>query len=1113
MERILKRRGRNSGRNKQILSVPQQNWRGVNYVDDLYTMPEHQLPFCQNVDLGNPIGSITKVAGFESLIPTLGVGKILGLHALEHSDGDRILAAHDKHLYLLSGDSGSVAKTSQADWDAGTKTNIDTASNPGDMKLTLSGTNFSETDTLTADFNGTHNNTEAASGKVSLVATTVGTVIASMTSEPSDASNNSCDYGWQFTVGANNVTATKLRIYAHTAFSTSLRIWRVSTGALLATVALTTVAHEWAEGTLSASLTLLAGQAYVISSYQPSGKRVHHMSSGYTLDPSIASANGGGTNYGSSGTMPKISTGTFIYGIVDVVLSRTSYAPSGTYTHPAQDISGIGVTTGVTITYNRTTPANTTLTVETRVSTDSGNTWSGWTARASGATVVASGTDVSNYRVQWRAILTTTDVMATPTLDDVTVAGNTGYYTSGQWLSPVYDLSRTPFTNVLSWVQTAPGGTSITWYACGSGNGTVFGDWQEITVSGDAIPLQQYIRLKFLFTGTLTATPTVSSLLINHSSSYTKANRLDISPLARAGNLLTGNRVRFRGYNDNCYGADGLRPFVLYTDSATMATGTAQAGTVNTIRLASGSSAVNDFFNNAFVTITGGTGSGQVRFISDYDGTTKDATVSENWTTNPDATSTYSIGAAVKVRRAGVDPPANACTAADGGGTGITGTFLYRITFVNRDGYESNPSAASNSITVSNKIVALSAIPTGDVTIAARRIYRTKTSGSVYYYVAEIANNTATTYSDTTADGSLTKLMLDNNNIPPNASIVYSFLSYMFYCVNDEMWFSKAGEPEQVPNITGDVQMNVLPSAILDIKNNPMALIPMGANFICPITTNSGFVFDSDPAVDTTTMRLIDKNGSLSFEASDICISPDLRSILVFPTHTGVRLLLPGLQEESIETIPMSRNIQSFFDRSVNRTTMAAIFHNNYYVLSMEYQDPAKPEAEHIAFAYDFRHGEWYGPWTFGCSCFAISQNVLYAGDPVNGKIYRMNTGSSFAGANIKMIADARMLSPQGENYTYKFNKVMLMVSADSDTTNMIVKPKVDNREVTVTPGVLTDTFTGDVRPGHNNIRSRKYRIPLAKGSTLSYRIEDDSKNPVSIQKIITECTILPLKR
>jgi hypothetical protein len=75
-----------------------------------------------------------------------------------------------------------------------------------------------------------------------------------------------------------------------------------------------------------------------------------------------------------------------------------------------------------------------------------------------------------------------------------------------------------------------------------------------------------------------------------------------------------------------------------------LATGTAQAGAASSITLASGSSSINDTYTGMNIRITDGTGAGQVRSISAYNGTTKVATVSSSWSTQPDSTSTYVLG-------------------------------------------------------------------------------------------------------------------------------------------------------------------------------------------------------------------------------------------------------------------------------------------------------------------------------------------------------------------------------------------------------------------------------------------------------------------------------------
>lgn len=72
--------------------------------------------------------------------------------------------------------------------------------------------------------------------------------------------------------------------------------------------------------------------------------------------------------------------------------------------------------------------------------------------------------------------------------------------------------------------------------------------------------------------------------------------------------------------------------------------GTAQAGTASSITLdATGSSSTNDFYNYAVVEIVAGTGAGQSRQITDYNGTSKVASVAPDWTTTPSTDSEYVV--------------------------------------------------------------------------------------------------------------------------------------------------------------------------------------------------------------------------------------------------------------------------------------------------------------------------------------------------------------------------------------------------------------------------------------------------------------------------------------
>jgi hypothetical protein len=106
-------------------------------------------------------------------------------------------------------------------------------------------------------------------------------------------------------------------------------------------------------------------------------------------------------------------------------------------------------------------------------------------------------------------------------------------------------------------------------------------------------------------------------------------------------------------------------------------------------------------------------------------------------------------------------------------GSGLeVGNYGYRVSFI-LDGKETALSAYKQVTTTSgNQKVYLSGIPTysGPKNCSARKIYRTKVnSGSgdtrnFYYYVDILNDNSTTTYSDTTPDGSLNTTPTDPSN-------------------------------------------------------------------------------------------------------------------------------------------------------------------------------------------------------------------------------------------------------------------------------------------------------------------------------------------------------------
>ena len=99
--------------------------------------------------------------------------------------------------------------------------------------------------------------------------------------------------------------------------------------------------------------------------------------------------------------------------------------------------------------------------------------------------------------------------------------------------------------------------------------------------------------------------------------------------------------------NNNCLITN--MGFENYTASAcafpelTIRSATAQSGTANTITLDTSSDSLTSYYNEMQIEILSGTGSGQTKTISAYDGSTKIATVDSAWSVTPNNTSVFKI--------------------------------------------------------------------------------------------------------------------------------------------------------------------------------------------------------------------------------------------------------------------------------------------------------------------------------------------------------------------------------------------------------------------------------------------------------------------------------------
>lgn len=155
-------------------------------------------------------------------------------------------------------------------------------------------------------------------------------------------------------------------------------------------------------------------------------------------------------------------------------------------------------------------------------------------------------------------------------------------------------------------------------------------------------------------------------------------------------------------------------------------------------------------------------------------------------------------------RQLGITPPDTAPTAAAGAAGALTGDYEYMVTFYRSGNYpcESNPSPESTAVTLSSEKCDLSAIPTSaDPKVNARRLYRTKANGAIFYWLVDIEDNTTTTYEDNYTDDELGDEVSYDRLPPPSGKYFEVWDSRLWIAGNTEfpnlLFFTNLGTAEE----------------------------------------------------------------------------------------------------------------------------------------------------------------------------------------------------------------------------------------------------------------------------------------------------------------------------
>lgn len=341
------------------------------------------------------------------------------------------------------------------------------------------------------------------------------------------------------------------------------------------------------------------------------------------------------------------------------------------------------------------------------------------------------------------------------------------------------------------------------------------------------------------------------------------------------------------------------------------------------------------------------------------------------------------------------------CFAEDNGaGAGPNGTYTYKIAFYTAS-YTVIFNVASNSVTVVDNDIDLSQIPIGPDTylgedVVGRKVYRSENTGGGTYKLLSngtIANNTATTLTDSDADGALGAAYPfgDETWTPPKGKL---------HIIHDNRLFI-ANNPTYPSRIyySNDGSHDLFQTAVdyFDIRQNDGDEITGLFNLLGILTiskTNSWQKLYTDGTDPYTEWSISDPFSHIGCDAMYSGVSTPLGVIYFSKAKSGIYVF--NGQNSILKSPAITPTISNIF--SSNLSNVCAIYNNNIYY--MAYTDSSVGgSSNNRVLIYDLITNA-YSIDTMSINSFcsfdgSTDGGVLYAGASDNGKVYRFSAGTN----------------------------------------------------------------------------------------------------------------------
>lgn len=216
--------------------------------------------------------------------------------------------------------------------------------------------------------------------------------------------------------------------------------------------------------------------------------------------------------------------------------------------------------------------------------------------------------------------------------------------------------------------------------------------------------------------------------------------------------------------------------------------------------------------------------------------------------------------------RWGIETPSAAFSLATAATAGpLSGTYQYVVAYVNSAGVVGDISSALTVSIGPSAVVSIASIPTAPQSygVASRYLYRTLDGGNQFFFLDELANNTATTYSDESPDADLGEAADLDVGYPPSARLLAVHKDRIWAVDNTDkaiLSYSEVGNPyvwraagfEAIGEGAGSINvLGVHNDGIVNVKdtgecvllfvgdNNPENFLPISVDV--PFGTGSRF--------------------------------------------------------------------------------------------------------------------------------------------------------------------------------------------------------------------------------------------------------------------------------